>query len=86
MVMPIDERIVAGVVFGDGRAIRPAWFRWGGRRIAVREITYTWVRREGRAVLHHFTVTDGATLYEIVYNTESSEWRLLQCEPSCTST
>ena len=85
--MTTDERIVAGVVFGDGRAIRPSWFRWGGRRIEVREITYAWTRREGRAALHHFAVTDGTTLYEIVYNAETSEWRLLRCdEPSSTST
>jgi hypothetical protein len=82
----IDEKIVAGVVFGDTRPIRPAWFRWSARRIDIREITWAWSRREGRALLRHFSVTDGATLYELVYNAESGEWRLLRCEPCSTST
>ena len=82
----IDEKVVVGAVFGDGRALRPAWFKWGARRIDVRELTYAWTRREGRALLRHFTVTDGSTLYELLYNAETSEWRLLQCEPCSTST
>ncbi len=79
MIAPIaiNEPVKVGAVFGDGKKkIRPVWFKWNGREYRIESITYTWTSRQGRAPIYHFSVTDGANLYELQYNTESSVWKL----------
>ncbi|MFQ5329416.1 MAG: hypothetical protein ACE5D4_05430 [Thermodesulfobacteriota bacterium] len=60
--------------------VRPVKFRWRGRLYPVDEITYTWRTREGNADIVHFSVTDGATLYELAYNLSTMGWSLEQVE------
>ncbi|MEE8185187.1 MAG: hypothetical protein V3T96_02155 [Thermodesulfobacteriota bacterium] len=60
------------------RGIRPVKFRWEGRVYPVKEITYTWRTREGSAEVIHFSVTDGASLYELSYNKSTMRWSLEQ--------
>ncbi len=80
MITPINEPVKVGVVFGNGRKIKPVWFKWQGKQHRIQSITYTWTSRQGRAVIYHFSVTDGANLYELRYNTESCVWELAQVE------
>ena len=75
MPVAIDEPIVVGAVFSRG-GVKPVWFTWNGREIRVREITFTWKTREGGPSMLHFSVTDGQGLYEIIYNTETFQWRI----------
>ena len=79
MPVEINEPIKVGAVFFRGE-VRPVWFSWNGRQIRIRETTFTWKTREGRASILHFSVTDGQGLYEICYNPESLGWRLSSAE------
>lgn len=74
----VGESIKVAAVF-DG-ALRPVKFMWKGRVHHVKEITYTWQTRKGAEVIVHFSVTDGAALYEITYNQSTMRWSLDQVE------
>jgi hypothetical protein len=73
----IDEPVDVGAVFGKNR-IKPKWFVWQNRKHTVTETTYTWRETEGEAVVVHFTVTDGATLFELSLNQKTLCWRLVK--------
>ena len=77
-MMHIGEKISVLASFTAG--IRPIKFKWSGRLITVQEITYTWRSREGQASVHHFSVTDGTSLYELSFHTQSLVWRLENLE------
>jgi hypothetical protein len=79
MTVELNEPIEVGAVFSRG-GIRPVWFSRNNRQVRVRETTFTWKTREGRAVILHFSVTDGQGLYEICYNAENHVWRLTKAE------
>ncbi|UCF29949.1 MAG: hypothetical protein JSV26_07595 [bacterium] len=76
MAQEIQERVVVGAVFGAGGKMRPAWFIWRKRRYRISGITFSWSERRGSAILHHFTVTDGSDLYELVLDGEALTWYL----------
>jgi hypothetical protein len=77
-MMHIGEKISVLASFTAG--IRPIKFKWSGRLITVQEVTYTWRSREGQASVHHFSVTDGTSLYELSFHTQSLVWRLENLE------
>lgn len=77
-MMYIGENINVLASFTGG--IRPVKFKWSGRLITVREVTYAWKSREGQARVHHFSVTDGASLYELSFNAQSLVWKLENIE------
>jgi len=76
MLTALDEPIVVGAVFGGGKKLRPVWFLRNGREHRIKTENAVWTTREGRAVVYHFSVSDGSDLYEICYNTEAMTWRL----------
>ncbi|MFH1367999.1 MAG: hypothetical protein ABII64_02605 [Elusimicrobiota bacterium] len=71
----INEPIDVGAVFGKNK-IRPKWFLWKNRKYEIKETTFTWQDREGEANIIFFSVTDGATLFEISLNQKTLAWRL----------
>ena len=73
----IDEPVDVGVIFSRNR-IRPKWFIWNNRKYQIKEITYTWRGKQGRAKIIHFPVTDGATLFELYLNQDTLSWCLEQ--------
>lgn len=79
MPVEIDEPIVVGAIFSQGR-VKPVWFTWNKREIRIREIAFMWKMREGNATILHYSVSDGRGLYEIVYNTETFKWRINSTE------
>ncbi len=80
MITEIGERVEVAVLFGRGEKVRPVWFLWNGRKIKIREITYRWTEQEGEEVFFHFSVTDGASLYELAYSTKKLLWELVAVE------
>jgi hypothetical protein len=77
-MMHIKEKV--SVLASFAADIRPIKFKWSGRLITVKEITYTWKSKEGHASVHHFSVTDGVSLYELSLHTQSLVWRLENLE------
>lgn len=76
----IREEIRVAVIFGPGSRLQPVWFDWGRRKYAVREVTYTWQARRGERTILHFAVTDGASLFELAYDTAGQTWELAAVE------
>ena len=78
--MHVGEAIDVLVSFGMPYRIKPVKFKWSGRSIAVKEITYTWKSKEGLKDIYHFSITDGGTLFELSFDTSSLLWRLESLE------
>ncbi|HEY3307251.1 MAG TPA: hypothetical protein VGJ93_02240 [Desulfuromonadaceae bacterium] len=73
---PIREPVRVAAVFAPGRQIRPVWFDWQNRKYTIHETTYCWKGRSGEAMLLHFSVSDGSSLFELIYNTIEQSWML----------
>lgn len=71
----INESIEVGAAFRKS-GVLPRWFVWQGRKYPVQQITYMWRERLGEALLSYFTVTDGATSFEISLNHLTLSWTL----------
>lgn len=78
--MDIGEAINVIASFGMPYKIKPLKFKWSGRLFEIKEITYLWKSREGRAEIYHFSVSDGKALYELTFYTGSLLWRLERLE------
>ena len=82
MLMPaekINEKIKAGVVFGASGPV-PRWFTWRKKKILVTSVNYKWKSTDGKSVLLHFAVSADSGNYEISFNRDSMEWKLLKSE------
>ena len=80
MATTIGELIQVGAIFGNKPKFRPVWFIWREREYRVKKVTYCWNEREGKALIHHFSVTDGVNLYDLSYHTAEMNWYLAQVE------
>ena len=78
--MKIREDITVLASFGMPYRIKPLSFTWSGRTIKVKEVTYTWKTKEGQKDLHHFSVTDGNTLFELTFDAASLLWKIESVE------
>ena len=81
MGMAVREKIRVAVIFGPGERIAPVWFEWRQRKYTICETTYQWSDRQGNETCLHFSVSDGAGLYELVYHTQARIWRLWELQP-----
>jgi hypothetical protein len=71
----IDENIRVGAAF-DKRKVRPMWFLWRNRYYKVRTVNFTWKSNQGAARIHHYSVHDGNSAYELCFNSITLEWTL----------
>ena len=72
----IREQILVIAAFWGNSRLKPLRFRWLDRQIQVKDVTYEWTTEKGNCRLLHFSVTDGNTLYELSFNTDSINWIL----------
>ncbi|MBE9528518.1 MAG: hypothetical protein IME99_04695 [Proteobacteria bacterium] len=80
-VMAIFDSGGSGGSDGSGDSgVKPVRFKWRGRVYPVKEITYRWHSNLGAAPLIHFSVSDGATLFEITYNKSTLGWAIENVE------
>ncbi len=71
----LDEKIEVLAWFSQGKAY-PRLFTWNHKRYKIRHITYNWQERRGQELISYFSVSTGADLYQISYNSASFSWRL----------
>lgn len=80
MVETIGEPVEVFALFRNGY-LSPWAFLWSGRRYIIREVTGSWSDYEGVAKRFYFSVlTDGANLYELVFNSRTMMWCLAGVE------
>ncbi len=75
MVVYLNEPVQVGAVFRQAGVI-PQWFLYHGKKIRVREVTYSWRENIGQSLFHHFSVSDGINLYDLVFQPERMFWKL----------
>lgn len=75
MITEVDEWVKVGVVFSSG-VVKPAWFMWRNQKYTVKETTYTWQEKTGETMLSFFSCSDGANLYELVFDSKYLSWKL----------
>ncbi len=82
--MPSDKSakdvIEVATLFRGGRII-PCMFSWDGRKYTIKEVTCFWKEKKGNEEYYHFSVTDGANLYQIALNIRFMSWRLVKSLP-----
>jgi len=71
----VEECIRVGAAFDNGK-VRPVWFLWRNRYYRVKAVNFTWRSNQGAARLHHYSVTDGNSAYELCFNSSTMEWTL----------
>jgi hypothetical protein len=81
MITEVAELVKVAAVFGPGGEVEPKWFLWRGRTYKIEKVTFAWKVKEGRATVHHFSVSTGTALYEICYHAETLQWRLMAVSP-----
>jgi hypothetical protein len=79
MVVFLNEKVKVGVVFKNG-GVSPKWFFYRGRKISIKEVTYSWKKKEGETIFLHFSVTDGVNLYDLSFEPEGLSWNLESVE------
>lgn len=79
MSVRIHEPVAVAVVFSNG-SVRPRYFLWNGKKIAVDSVSFMWRTMVGATHILHFTVTAQRTLYELVFDTKALVWKLEQAE------
>jgi hypothetical protein len=70
------EKIRVAAIFEPGKRIRPVWFERRRHQHKVVETTYSWCSHSGDTQFIHFTVSDGETLFELIYNPREGHWML----------
>ena len=75
-MIAVGEYIFVIAAFGRSIRLKPLRFTWSDRQVDIKEVTYEWTTSEGTSRLLHFSVTDGKTLYELSFNTDSILWKL----------
>jgi len=78
--MYVGETISVIAFFGQSHRIKPVRFNWSGKLFEIKEITYAWNTKEGKKNIYHFSVTDGRSLYELIFDADSLIWRLENLE------
>ena len=64
------------VVFEPGKKARPVWFELNRKQHKVTKTTYHWKDAAGSTTLLHYAVTDGESLYELVFNPLDQSWTI----------
>ncbi len=77
----IDEQISVNLLFNHlKRTATPTSLYWRGRRYVITNVGLHHITREGRTMLHIFSVTDGTTAFKLELNTELLSWKLLEVD------
>ena len=71
----IDEKISVNLINRE-----PTGFFWRGRSYNLTKVGLHHTFREGRVLLHIFSVTDGNTFFKLQLNTETLQWKLVEIE------
>lgn len=75
MIQVIKEKIKVAVVFAED-SLKPVWFIFKNEKILIQKICYSWTERDGKWLNYKYTVTDGGTIFEIMFMPEHMVWQL----------
>lgn len=55
---------------------------WRGRRYTITQVGLHHFYREGRTLIHMFSVTDGVISFRLRFDTKTLSWKLLEIDDS----
>jgi hypothetical protein len=58
--------------------VYPWSMQWNGRRYTITKVGLHSMTRDGRTLIHIFSVTDGTSCFTLHFNTETLKWRLME--------
>jgi hypothetical protein len=82
LILEIKKPIKVAVVFTNENFPKPGWFIYNNEKIMLKEVCYKWTERQGKWLNYKYTVTDGSSIFEIVFFTEKMLWRLEMLDDS----
>ncbi|OGG02431.1 hypothetical protein A2Z33_05225 [Candidatus Gottesmanbacteria bacterium RBG_16_52_11] len=62
------------------RTATPWLLHWRGRKYRIAKVGLHHTYREGRVLIHIFSVTDGVTFFRLRFDTETLGWKLMEVE------
>ena len=78
MIQAVQEPIEVITVFSEGH-LQPLRFKWKSRVIKVAKVTGEWMRNEGDARIHYYSVLgESSDYFELAYNPRKLEWTLMK--------
>jgi len=75
MFEEIDDSIQCEVLF-KGTKVVPLSLVWKKHTYKIEKVLLRWEEREGKELLRHFSVTDGANIFHIVFYPDNLIWKL----------
>ncbi len=77
----IDESISVDLLSNHMKGTAYPWIiHWRGNRYMITNVGLHYTTREGRTLIHIFSVTDGNTFFKLRFNTENLGWKLLEID------
>jgi hypothetical protein len=77
MLEKVNEKIDVITIYKRlGATIFPYKIRWNGRNYLIKKIGYHHKVREGRTVLHIFSVSSDTLAFRLRFDTETMYWTL----------
>jgi len=73
----VNERVSVVAIFRDTTPIfEPVKFKWKGRERIVQKVGYVYKYKEGQALVHVVSVTDGESFYELLFDSQKLTWTI----------
>ena len=77
----INERVSVNLFSNHTKGmVFPTGFFWRGRTYRSAQVGLHHTFRQGRNLIHVFSVTDGSTFFKLQVDTETLQWRLLEID------
>ncbi len=81
MVTQIDECVSVDLLSNHIKNIAYPWvLHWRGARYMMIKIGLHHTLREGRVLIHIFSVTDGISQFKLRFDSETLGWKLLEID------
>lgn len=82
----INEKVSVIMLYDRNRGIvQPIKIRWQGRSYRVNQVGYHHKTREGRVVIHVFSVLTDTLAMRLEFNTETLHWNLAEVSDGLAS-
>ena len=81
MAESIDESVSVNLLSNHLKGtVAPSSLYWRGRRYTLSQMGFHHTVREGRVLIHVYSMTDGTTFFKLQFDTETLRWKLLEVE------
>ena len=81
MAETIDESVSVDLLSNHVKKCAYPWIlKWRGVMYRITKVGFHHTVREGKTLIHVFSVTDGTTFFKLQLDTETLQWKLLEVD------